>query len=252
MKKKLNTLLFIVILSLLFAQSVTAQNEELALRLSRDFGYGGFNNDIQGLFSMKVSGPEDLERVVFYIDTIVIGEVTSSPFNLQFTTDDYPLGQHNLHAVGYSSNGKEYTSNVINCIFVSASTGTKAGLKIAVPMLAIVFGAILISFVVPLLMGRGRKKDFPLGGERNYRFGGGICPKCKRPFALPLFSMNLGLAKLGICPYCGKWSVVRIQSIQNLRAAEQAELEWGRAEIPEQTGEEKLRKELENSKFQDP
>jgi len=251
MKKILTALILMVILSLGIAHSVEAQNEDLILRLSRDFGYGGLNNDIQGLFSMKVSGPDDLERVVFYIDTNIIGEVAKSPFYLQFTTDDYPLGQHNLHAIGFSSNGKEYTSNVINCNFVTASEGTKAGLKIAIPMLAIVFGAILISFVVPMLMGRGKNKDFPLGGERNYRFGGGICPKCKRPFALPLFSMNLGLAKLGICPYCGKWSVVRIQPIQKLRAAERAELEWGRTEIPEQTKEEKLKKELENSKFQD-
>jgi hypothetical protein len=252
MNKKLIVLIFLITISLVITHSVAAQNEELTLRLSRDFGYGGFNNDIQGLFSMKVSGPDDLERVVFYIDSIIIGEVTKSPFNLQFTTDDYPLGQHNLHAIGFSSNGKEYTSNVIISNFVTASVGTKAGLKIAVPVLAIVFGAILISFIVPMIMGRGKNKNFPLGGERNYRFGGGICPKCKRPFTLPLFSLNLGLSKLGNCPYCGKWSVVRIQSLQNLREAERAELEWGRPEIPEETSEEKLKKELENSKFQAP
>ena len=252
MNKKLVALILFITISMVITHSVAAQNEELTLRLSRDFGYGGFNNDIQGLFSMKVSGPDDLERVVFYIDSIIIGEVTKSPFNLQFTTDDYPLGQHNLHAIGFSSNGKEYSSNVITSNFVTASVGTKAGLKIAVPVLAIVFGAILISFIVPMIMGRGKNKDFPLGGERNYRFGGGICPKCKRPFTLPLFSLNLGLSKLGNCPYCGKWSVVRIQSLQNLREAERAELEWGRPEIPEETSEEKLKKELENSKFQAP
>lgn len=251
MKKILKILLLVFILCLASAQLVVAQNEEITLRLSRDFGYGGFNNDIQGLFSMKVSGPEDLVRVVFYIDTMNIGEIAKSPFNLQFTTDDYPLGQHNLHAIGFSASGKEYASNVIISNFVSASVGTKAGLKFAVPVLAIVFGATLISFIVPMITGRKKNKDFPLGGERNYPFGGGICPKCKRPFALPLISMNLGLSKLGACPYCGKLSAVRIQSMQNLREAEQAELDWGRPEIPEQSGEEKMRKELENSKYQD-
>jgi hypothetical protein len=251
MKNISSLLLIITFISLSSVRSVAVQEEELSLRLSRDFGYGGFNNDIQGLFSMKVSGPEDLTRVVFFIDTNAIGEVTTSPFNLQFTTDDYTLGLHNLHATGYSSSGKEYYSNVISCNFVTASEGTRAGLRIAVPTLAIVFGAILLSFLVPILTGRGKNNKFPFGSERNYRFGGGICPKCKRPFALPLFSMNLGLSKLANCPYCGKWSVVSMQSIQNLRAAEREELEWGRAEIPEESKEEKLRKELDDSKYQD-
>jgi len=251
MKNSPSILWIITIISLLIASSVAAQEEEVLLRLSRDFGYGGFNNDIQGLFSMKVSGPEDLTRVVFYIDTNAIGEVTTSPFNLQFTTDDYSLGLHNLHATGYSSSGKEYSSNVISCNFVTASEGMRAGLRIAVPMLVIVFGAILLSVIVPILTRRGKNQKFPFGSERNYRFGGGICPKCKRPFALPLFSMNLGLSKLANCPYCGKWSVVRIQSIQKLREAEHEELEWGKAEIPEESKEEKLRKELDDSKYQD-
>ena len=251
MKNISSLLLIIIIVCLSSVSSAAAQEEELLLRLSRDFGYGGFNNDIQGLFTMKVSGPEDLTRVVFFIDTNAIGEVATSPFNLQFTTDDYAFGLHNLHAIGYSSSGKEYYSNVISCNFVTASEGTRAGLRIAVPMLAIVFGAMLLSFIIPILTGRGKNKKFPLGAERNYRFGGGICSKCKRPFALPLFSMNLGLSKLANCPYCGKWSVVRIQSIQKLRAAEYEELEWGKAEVPEESKEEKLRKELDDSKYQD-
>jgi hypothetical protein len=62
--------------------------------------------------------------------------------------------------------------------------------------------------------------------------------------------MNLGLSKLARCPYCGKWSIVRIQSMAKLREAEQAELEWGKAEVLEETEEEKLRKELDDSKYQ--
>ncbi|MCX6039408.1 MAG: hypothetical protein NTW99_16285, partial [Chloroflexi bacterium] len=72
----------------------------------------------------------------------------------------------------------------------------------------IVFGAILLSFIVPLVMGRGKTQNLPLGAERKYSVGGGICPKCRRPFALPLFSMHLGFSKLACCPYCGKWSAV--------------------------------------------
>jgi len=62
--------------------------------------------------------------------------------------------------------------------------------------------------------------------------------------------MNLGLSKLAHCPYCGKGSVVRIQLLAKLRKAEQAELEWGRAEVAKISEEEKLRKKLEDSKYQ--
>ena len=112
MKKIQIALVFAVIVSLFVGVAAFAQTEELSLRMSRDYGYGGFNNDIQGLFSMKVTGPADLVKVEFYIDSTSIGEVTQSPFNLQFNTDNYPVGQHQLYAVGFSSTGQQYKSNI--------------------------------------------------------------------------------------------------------------------------------------------
>jgi hypothetical protein len=250
MKKIRIALLIASFISLLVTVTSIAQAEDLTLRMSRDFGYGGFNNDIQGLFSMKVTGPADLVRVVFYIDKTAIGEVTQAPFNLQFNTDNYPLGQHNLYAVGFSSSGQQYSSNIITSNFVPASAGNKAALQIVIPVLVVIFGAILLSFVIPLITGRGKAQNLPLGTERKYGLGGGICPKCYRPFALPLLSLNLGLSKLARCPYCGKWSAVRIQTLAKLREAEQAEIEWGKGEVREETEEEKLRKEIEASKYQ--
>jgi DNA-directed RNA polymerase subunit RPC12/RpoP len=251
MKKIRIALLLSLTFGLLAATAAFAQTPQLTLRMSRDFGYGGFNGDIQGLFSMKVTGPADLARVVFYIDDASIGEVTKAPFNLQFTTDNYPIGQRKLYAVGYSSSGQEYQSNIITANFVPASEGNKAALQIVIPVLVVVFGAIVLSFVVPMLTGGGKLQNLPLGAERKYGFkGGGICPKCKRPFVLPLFSMNLGLSKLARCPYCGKTGVVRVQSLAKLREAEKAELEWGQAEVKEETEEEKLRKSLDDSKYQ--
>jgi hypothetical protein len=250
MKKIRISLIIGTILILMSVTAVLAQATELTLKMSRDWGYGGFNGDIQGLFSMKITGPADLVKVIFFIDEASIGEVTQAPFNLQFNTDNYPNGAHVMSAIGYSSNGQEYHSNVITGNFVPASEGNKAALGMVVPVLVIVFGAILLSFVIPLVTGRGKIQELPLGAERKYGLGGGICQKCHRPFALPLFSMNLGLSKFARCPYCGKWSFVRIQSMAKLREAEQAELEWGRADVPEVTEDEKLRKELDDSKYQ--
>ena len=62
--------------------------------------------------------------------------------------------------------------------------------------------------------------------------------------------MNMGLSKYARCPYCGKWSPVRIQSIAKLREAEKAELTWAQAEVPQVSEEDKLRRELDDSKYQ--
>ena len=229
----------------LIVTGVLAQGEQLRLGLSRDFGYSGFSGDIQGLFSMKVTGPADLVRVVFYIDGDSIGEDKRAPFRLQFNTDNYPLGNHQMSAVGYSSSGLEYRSNVINAKFVPASEGT----KVVIPILAIVFGLILVSAVISLVTGR-QVKNLPPGTQRQYPSGGAICPKCGRPFAFHFLGLNLVGSKLDRCPYCGKWSLVRYASKEQLRAAEQAELEGAEAQVSEAPEEEKLKKELDDSKYQ--
>ena len=56
--------------------------------------------------------------------------------------------------------------------------------------------------------------------------------------------------KLTPCPHCGKWSIVKRASMSDLQAAEQAELIVEEVQIPEVSDEEKLRKELDDSKYQ--
>ena len=60
--------------------------------------------------------------------------------------------------------------------------------------------------------------------------------------------------KLDRCPHCGKWSVVRRATPAELSAAEAAELAAAKAEQAETPGlseEERLRQELEDSRYQD-
>ena len=248
MKKIRLACLLAILFSLSTFFAAYAQTDQLSLKMSRDFGYGGFNGDIQGLFSMHVTGPADLARVEFYIDQTKIGQVTQAPFNLQFSTDNYGLGSHQLSAIGYSAGGQEYRSNVITGNFVPK----QASLKFILPVLGIVLVALALSSIVPFLGSRRKGSSIPLGSERNYGAGGGgICPNCHRPFALPLFSAHLGFSKLAICPFCSKVSLVRVQSIDKLREAEQAELAGANPIAPtEASEEEKLRKEIDDSKFQ--
>jgi hypothetical protein len=241
--------LIVLIFSLVAAAGALAQGEALTLRLSRDWGYGGFNNDIQGTFSMKVTGPADLARVEFYIDDAQIGEATSAPFNLQFVTDNYPLGAHSLWAKGATAGGQELRSQTISATFVPASAGAGMVLKIVVPLAAVILGAILLAAVVSMVTGR-KLRSLPPGTPRQYPLGGGICLKCGRPFAFHLFGLNLLAGKLDRCPYCGRWGVVKRAPLGQLRAAEQAELEAAKEQIPKVSEEEALRKELDDSKYQ--
>ncbi|OGO66163.1 MAG: hypothetical protein A2029_06340 [Chloroflexi bacterium RBG_19FT_COMBO_47_9] len=235
---------------LAFAQSA----DQLELGLSRDFGYGGFGNDIQGLFSVKIKNPPDnLTRVEFFLDSTSMGEVTTPPFSLQFNTDSYPLGEHTLSAVGYTSDGKKIDSNKIQAQFVPASSSTQAIVKVVLPLFGLILLIGLISIFFPLVLNKGKMSSLPLGSKRNYGIGGGvICPKCSRPFPLRLWWINLGLSKIDRCPYCGKWSFVRPRSLTDLRDAEAAELSQAQPEtsIAGETEAEKLKKELDDSRYQ--
>jgi hypothetical protein len=229
------------------------ENEELELNLNRDFGYGGLNGDIQGRFSMVASGPADLQRVVFLIDDQPIGEVSEPPFRLQFHTDNYELGRHTLSATGFTTDGRELHSRTFQRNFVAASEGWRTGLRTGGLIAAAAAVAITIAGLLTSLAGRNQPAT-PLGAPRNYGvFGGTICPKCGRPFALHVWKMNLLAGALDRCPHCRRWSLVRRAHPAALRAAEEAELEQTTTQEPPSvvSEEERLRKLLDESRFDD-
>jgi len=247
--KKSVAILVAILVSLAIISAASAQGEELTLGLSKDFGSDGFNGDIQGTFTVKASGPVNLERVQFFLDDTLLGEDTESPFAIQFITDNYPTGAHVFTAVGFTTDGKQIGSKTISAVFVSKEEASAASLKMIVPILAVVFGAMVISAITSMVNMRKGKK-LPAGAARSYSFGGGICPKCKRPFGFQLLGIHMFGRKLTPCPHCGKWSVVKRATMSELHAAELAELEAIKTQIPEASDEEKLRKELDDSKYQ--
>ncbi len=254
---KIKAFFLLIILSLLVllpGQTALAQEEqELTLSLSRDFGYGGMGNDIQGLFSMHAKGPDSLVRVEFFIDGELMAEDAESPFAFQFSTDNYPLGLHTLTAIGYTTDGQELPSREITVEFVSADEGWQAAGKILVPVLILVGISTIGAFVLPFISGKKRGST-PPGEQRRYGVAGGaICPRCKRPFSLNFLAPNMLVGKLDRCPHCGKYGIMRARSLTDLRAAEAAELQTAQAQsqMPEESEEERLRKELDDSKFHD-
>lgn len=242
---------FILLLLILSASTVFAQ-DALTLYVRRNFGYSG-GSQIQGSFTLEATGPQNLVSVTFKLDETVVGTAAQSPFKINFNTDSYPLGLHTLVAIGQTADGQTLTSAPRQFEFVSAEEGLKAGGRIALPLLAVVGVILLLSFGVSLLQTfSGKKSTLPLGAARKYGLlGGAICPKCGRPFSLHWWGFNVVGQKFDRCDYCGQWSLVRRVSRENLREAEAAEVKLAQPEtpIPELNPEEKLKRQLDESRF---
>jgi DNA-directed RNA polymerase subunit RPC12/RpoP len=222
--------------------------------MNKVFGYNSFGNTaFQGVMKLSARGPENLQRVVFFIDGETMAEDVEAPFEVRFDTSSYSIGDHNLTGTGYTTDGQELQASPLTVRFVTAGEGMQRALTLVIPLLVIVFGAMLLSFVVPVVLNRGKKLETPLGAERKYGVAGGtVCARCGRPFPMHLFAPNISpLHRLERCPYCGKFGLMRKRSIQELRAAESAELRMAGSNGPETTlsEEDKLRKELDESKF---
>jgi len=166
--KKTCFYVFLVLLAILgFVTPAHAQAvEELGLSVSRDFGSSDGSGNIRGTFSMKVTGPSNLVNVQFFIDNTRIAEDTEPPFKVQFLTDDYAPGKHTMHAMGYTSDGRELRTREMTFNYMTAEESQQRGLKITMPILALVLIWVLFSKVAPTLS-RERKKGelLPPGGH---------------------------------------------------------------------------------------
>ena len=239
-----------LVMGLAMARPVGAQAGEIRLSLSKAWGYS-MGGQIQGMMNLSVAGPKDTASVRFELDGEGIATVTQPPFSIQFNTDKYPRGWHKFSATVQTSGGQTLKSNVISAEFVSAEQGWQVAQRIIIPLAAVVIIAMLAGLGGQfLLSGRGQQRPEP-GAPRQYGIeGGAICPRCGRPFARHFLSPNLLLGKLERCPYCGKWSVVPAASREALAAAELAELEASKPSVPTVNPEEKLRRQIEESRYQ--
>ncbi len=124
----------------------------------------------------------------------------------------------------------------------------------------IIGGAIILLFLIfrvaPLVFSKGTSRSsLPLGTPRDYGVGGGtICPRCHRPFRLQLFGVKVGLGYIVVrCEFCGKVSISRRYSLEELRAAEVAELRDGQSVLGVSGNDEdqKMRDLIDDSRFVD-
>ncbi len=120
-------------------------------------------------------------------------------------------------------------------------------------LLAVIVLIVLIFRVGPVFFsGTRRKMDRVPGALRDYGIiGGAVCPKCGHPFSLTLLSLKFGFGtRLARCEACGKWSIVRRASPDELFAAELAKAQPSQP-IREKSEEEKLKDLVDQSRFTD-
>lgn len=244
-----------VFLSLSSLVHVKAQSgNDLELRLKRNFGYSSGTGKIQGTITMIASGPDDLVLVEFQIDDQIIGQDDEVPFEHKFNTGDFSLGVHTLRAIGHTSGGRVIYSNEQRREFVPLEEVWRMVGSIFLIVFGLIAIAMVASIIIPLITGRKKPATVPLGAPRNYGLlGGAICPKCQRPYGVHIWGMNLVIGKMDRCPHCKKWSIVRRAPLEMLRAAEAAELEHEQeqSQAPASSEEDLLRKQLDDSRYQD-
>jgi len=252
-------MLVILVVGALGVVPALAQESGLTISISKQFGYN-LGSQIQGTFKIKVRGPEDLAAVTFLLDGETLGAATAAPFELSFKTDAYAPGWHEITAVGTTSGGQTLTARTLSYQFVSADAAGKSTLQLILPILILVVVATVATGLFPLLSGRKKSAaydpaSYTPGEPRHYgALGGVVCPKCGRPFAMHLGSINLSfVGRYDRCPHCGKWSRVHRASREALMEAEAAEYAAHMASAPHPVlnHEEKLREQIDDSRFTD-
>ncbi len=247
----------LILLQLAVITGLAQSDSQLELSLEKVVGYkSGFWSsqlEAQGILVLNAAAPSNVTKVSFYIDgETVMGEDSEAPFSLQFNSDTYPTGMHTITARGFTSAGLESGMAALKVKFVTTAESINAGLLIGIPLLVVV---ILISSAswFATRSKRQRLASLSPGTPRTYTSAGGaICSRCGRPFTLHHLSPNLVNFKLERCPFCGNLRFHRIRSLSELRAAEAAELEMidSSAKPPSLDEKEKLRREIDASRFQ--
>ncbi len=232
-----------------FPTPTHAQSDTITLRLSRDWGYGGPNGRIEGTFSMRVSGPENMSEVRFFIDAEMVAIDTTSPFQYQFKTGSFSPGQHTLSASGTLSDGTELQASTMQRTFLTKDEANTDTRGLVIPILVGVGAITLIATVVPLLLGKKREHK---PGEYGMA-GGAICPRCTYPYSRNYLSPNLVVGKLERCPHCGKWAIARRATQGALEEAENrlAHRDKGSSEDHAAKTAKGLEKLIDESRFED-
>ena len=253
MKKNLVFLIVLLVAALLLSPTAALAQEPdpvLLMRLRRDFGYGGFDNSIQGRFSMRVDDADAFVRIDFYIDDERIASLTEAPFRTQFSTGSFASGEHRLYAIGYTANGEEVRSNELVRVFLSSNQVRDRVVDLIIPLVVVIALIALLSAYLPRLIWRDKAHVLGQYGV----VGGAVCKQCNKPFSRHAWAPNLFVGKLEKCPHCGKWQVAARATPAALEAAEELLRDGGSSiarSSKTESPEEQLKRQIDDSRFND-
>ena len=254
MNRKLNVVAITISLLIFFVSAAFAQNTEYRLNVRRNFGYSS-GNQIRGAFTIDIIGPDNIKSVRFLIDGKLMADIPQAPFSLSFDTANYPFGNHELSAVITTTDGGQVNVQPRTFDFATPEQEGQVVTNLVFPLLGIVLLITLGGLGFQLLVLRKQPmKDLPPGTPRNYGLHGGtICPRCHRPYGLHWWSFHLLTLRFDRCDFCGKWAFVGPKRSEDLRKAEQAELNSFSQEpaLSPKTEEEKLKDLVDQSRFTD-
>jgi hypothetical protein len=237
----------VIVIAMITFSSARAQETELEMRLVRTFGFQA-GLQVQGSFSARLSGPENLERVTLFLDGKPIGVDEAVPFRIDFNTGDFSAGDHRLWAVGETASGQLMRSSEQRLIFLTADQGLGSVSKYLLPIFILIGAGVLFSYLMMAL--EGRHNRFRLGEYGPA--GGAVCRRCGMPFSRHLLAPNLLVGKLERCPHCGHWAVVPRASSAALQQAEARYGEDIEAGSYRPSGaDDDLQQRLEDSRFED-
>jgi hypothetical protein len=179
-----------------------------------------------------------------------MGTVSEAPYRLSFDTGVYSAGQHTLSATARTAGGQTLEASAATVEFLSAAQAGEATGRIAFPLLGAVLVLIIAGAGFSYFVSTRRPQPYIEGRARSYGpAGGAICVRCGRPFARNFLSLNLFTGKLERCPYCQKWQLAKRAGPTALAAAEAAEIEASKPTISTESPEEKLRRQIEESRY---
>ncbi len=246
MKRAIPFLLILVLLMSPYFAAAQVESDPLVISLGKDFGYAA-GVKIQGSFSLKARSPDDLVRVDYLIDDIIVHTATEPPFRYQFNTADFSVGEHSFKAIGYRENGSQIVSSEFTREFIGVKQAWDNVGKLIVPLFVVVGGVSLLAALGSVNF--GRKRDIKLG---EYGLAGGVvCPRCQLPYTRNVLAPNLVVGKLSRCPHCGKWAVLPRASQIALEAAEDRYAIKGVIDLEARDNEKDYRKLLDDSRFED-
>lgn len=248
----INSIITVLVFSVLIVP-VYGQDADYAIRLRRDFGYGAGSN-VRGTFTVSLVGDESgVVSVDFLIDDEVMASVEEQPFRYQFHTDDYGFGVHQLSARVFLEDGSVVRTASVGLIFVSPEDERQS--------LTRIFTGIGVTLIIPLvifvlLQSRvGKRKPvrgLQPGEPQTYGvLGGAICPKCRRHFPRHFWGVNLVVGKYDRCEHCGKWSITVRATPEELRAAEESELDLSQPDQDLTSKQDQVKDVLEDTRYFD-